>query len=220
MTRSPSMSMLASLQLRSHFDVVVNGGGGTDTLRLTSESPCQLSTTRFRGWHCVVRRHRSGELITTCAGVTATQSFASGYWLVDATGRISTFGLDHFGDHTTLGGVGAPVSGLGDRPDKLGYWTVQANGDVTAFGSAEDFGDLPGIAIVPAFPIVGWPRPHRVPATTCSVSMGVCSPSVTQPSSDRPATSARPTCRGDGDEPCWRWLLVRCQRWRHVHIWS
>ncbi len=138
------------------LDVVVNGGGGTDTLRLTSESPCQLvDDTVFVDGIASFGVIAVEVLITTCAGVTATQSFASGYWLVDATGRISTFGLDHFGDHTTLGGVGAPVSGLGDRPDKLGYWTVQANGDVTAFGSAEDFGDLPGIAIVPAFPIVG-----------------------------------------------------------------
>ena len=139
------------------FDTVVtiDGGSGTDIFRLISGESCELV-----GSSVVVDGIASflvvnvEVLITVCNGVEVTQSFQSGYCVVDVEGNIACFGLSHMGDHQTTGGTAHPVVGLSNRPDKQGYWTVQSNGDVTPFGLAGDYGDLPSLGITPAHPIV------------------------------------------------------------------
>jgi hypothetical protein len=80
-----------------------------------------------------------------------------GYWLVQRSGGVYSFGDAHF--HGSLPGLGvtpsAPIVGMAATSDGGGYWLVGADGGVFAFGDAVFHGSLPGLGVRPVDPIVG-----------------------------------------------------------------
>jgi len=76
---------------------------------------------------------------------TPTSGVASGYWILDDSGRVHAVGAaPELGD---LGGRGIDVVALAAHPGGKGYWIVDAQGKVYAFGEARNAGDLAGVAL-------------------------------------------------------------------------
>lgn len=147
--------------------LIIVGGDGSDTLVLSSDAECLISdsflvhpVTGQTVESAIVSIPGVGDFDVTgvevveydCANGSGTRPLLRGYWIVDADGNVTPFGVPDFGDRVN---PQAEVTGLASRLDKQGYWTVEANGQVTPFGWAEDHGDLVDLGIDPAFPIVG-----------------------------------------------------------------
>ena len=67
-----------------------------------------------------------------------------GYWMVDASGQVRSFGgAPVFGSLTTA--LTAPIVGITPTPDHQGYWLFGADGGVFSFGDARFFGSTGGI---------------------------------------------------------------------------
>jgi lysophospholipase L1-like esterase len=65
---------------------------------------------------------------------------ASGYWLLDSTGKIHRYGAaEDLGD---LEGSGRVPASMQATPSGAGYWIVDTVGQVHAFGDAQALGDL------------------------------------------------------------------------------
>jgi len=76
-----------------------------------------------------------------------------GYWTVNATGAVYTFGdAPYFGGLNRPAGT-TPVVDLGPRPNGDGYWLVDAAGEAHPFGAAPDFGSMAGTHLVA--PMIG-----------------------------------------------------------------
>jgi hypothetical protein len=72
------------------------------------------------------------------AHVTTQVAGQSGYWLLDAAGRVGAFG----GADGFAGGVSGAVA-LAPRRDGTGYWVAGRAGDVHAYGTARYLGGSP-----------------------------------------------------------------------------
>lgn len=60
----------------------------------------------------------------------------AGYWVLDATGRVSAFGAaGHYGS------ANFKAVGIAAQRKGKGYWVASRSGKVRAFGSAKDYGD-------------------------------------------------------------------------------
>ena len=78
----------------------------------------------------------------------------SGYWVANSNGEVYAFGdVPVLADITALTAT-SPLAAIEADHTRMGYWLAQQNGAVSAFGDAPVIGDLPGLGIVPAFPIV------------------------------------------------------------------
>ena len=73
-------------------------------------------------------------------GPISPHAVGSGYWMVDAGGRVSAFGAaTHLGD-----AGGERAVDLEPTPSRQGYWIVDRAGSVFAFGDARYLGGLAG----------------------------------------------------------------------------
>jgi hypothetical protein len=82
----------------------------------------------------------------TYAAIAATSGPGGcpGYWLVDASGQVRSFGgAPLFGSLTTAPNV--PIVGITATSDHHGYWLLGADGGVFSFGDARFFGSTGGI---------------------------------------------------------------------------
>ncbi len=62
-----------------------------------------------------------------------------GYWLVDGSGQVRSFGgAPDLGSVTSA--LNAPIVGITSTPDHQGYWLLGADGGVFSFGDAQFFG--------------------------------------------------------------------------------
>ncbi len=82
-------------------------------------------------------------LALPATGMASTPD-GSGYWLVGATGAVSTHG-----SATMFGGMlglplDAPIEHLVPTPDGHGYWLVAADGGIFSYGDARFFGSMGG----------------------------------------------------------------------------
>ena len=76
-------------------------------------------------------------------GIASTGD-GNGYWLVDASGGVSTHGSAIFFGSQRGRPLQAPVEHLVPTPDHLGYWLVAADGGIFTFGDAGFFGSMGG----------------------------------------------------------------------------
>ena len=75
---------------------------------------------------------------------TSGEGGCPGYWLVDASGQVRSFGgAPVLGSLTTA--PNAPIVGITATPDHQGYWLLGADGGVFSFGDARFFGSTGGI---------------------------------------------------------------------------
>ena len=89
----------------------------------------------------------------TVSAVGSAPAPNGGYWLVDATGRVTPrAGATWLGDGSNLR-LRAPVVGMAPTPRGDGYWLVSADGGVFAFGAARFAGSVAGMNL--AAPVVG-----------------------------------------------------------------
>jgi hypothetical protein len=67
-----------------------------------------------------------------------------GWWLVDSSGNVYTYGDAHY--YGGAGGtkLGAPIVGIAATPDGDGYWLVGGDGGVFTYGDAHFYGSLSG----------------------------------------------------------------------------
>jgi len=108
--------------------------GGTTPPPTTAPAPTNESPLTARPTPC---RAPSNPPAAPDAGA------ASGYWVLDDSGRVYAFGsAELFGD---LAGRGLDVVGLAAHPSGRGYWITDASGVVYAFGKAKHSGDLRGV---------------------------------------------------------------------------
>ena len=85
-------------------------------------------------------------LAGTYAAIAATSGPGGcpGYWLVDASGQVRSFGgAPAFGSLSVA--PNAPIVGITATPDHQGYWLLGADGGVFSFGDARFFGSTGGI---------------------------------------------------------------------------
>jgi 3-phytase len=74
----------------------------------------------------------------------------SGYWLVDASGRVYAFGeATHRGDATDRLRDGVRAADLESHPSGSGYWVLDERGGVHPFGAARHLGDLRAAGLRP-----------------------------------------------------------------------
>ncbi len=78
-----------------------------------------------------------------------------GWWLVDSSGNVYTYGDAVF--YKDAGGttLNAPIVGMAATADGGGYWLVGSDGGVFTYGDAGYNGSLPGDHVTPNKPIVG-----------------------------------------------------------------
>jgi hypothetical protein len=97
-----------------------------------------------------------GSSPTTFVGMASTPD-GGGYWLVQGSGGVDSFGDAHlYGSLPGLGVVpAAPITGMVATSDGRGYWLVGADGGVFSFGDAVFHGSLPAMGVRPSDPIVG-----------------------------------------------------------------
>ena len=87
----------------------------------------------------------------------AEQATGTGYWLAGADGNVYSFGTA-----PSLGSVvrsSSAIASIQPTPSGRGYWVAGISGAVWSFGDATPHGDLPGLGVVPAQPIVGMASP-------------------------------------------------------------
>jgi hypothetical protein len=75
-------------------------------------------------------------------GGPPTPPTRSGYWMVEADGRVHAFG-----DAPHLGDVAASAVDLEATPSGNGYWIVGSAGEVYAFGDASRLGDARAVSL-------------------------------------------------------------------------
>jgi hypothetical protein len=82
---------------------------------------------------------------TPPAGTISPHAVRSGYWMVDAGGRVTAFGeAAHLGDAGPHLGKGQKAVDLEPTPSRQGYWIVDSTGRVFSFGDARFLGGLDG----------------------------------------------------------------------------
>ena len=86
-------------------------------------------------------------------GIAATPSGA-GYWVVQATGKVSSFGT---AQAFTTTATTSPVTAIAGTPTGGGYWLVTAKGGVYPYGNATKQGTqtLPHIKVTPNLAVIG-----------------------------------------------------------------
>ena len=102
-------------------------------------------TTRGSGLFLGDARPTMSARRTTGASIQSTPGL--GYWIVDSTGGVHTFGdAPHHGD---LYGIplASPIVALRPTPSLNGYWLVAGDGGVFAFGDAVYHGSMGGIPL-------------------------------------------------------------------------
>ena len=78
-------------------------------------------------------------------GAISPHLVRSGYWVVDAGGRVTGFGeATHLGDAGPHLGKGEKAVDLEPTPSRRGYWIVDEAGRVFSFGDARFLGGLDG----------------------------------------------------------------------------
>ena len=82
----------------------------------------------------------------------ATGDSARGAWAVGPTGRVSTYGAQHYGDLSNTS-LNKPIVGMSPTADSLGYWLVASDGGIFSFGDARFYGSTGAIKLNK--PIVG-----------------------------------------------------------------
>ena len=109
------------------FDLTVDAGGELCVVALSSTSPG--TSTRLN-----------------CARLDGTPQGGTGYWLVEATGRLHPFGVAQ----ATLGSLplipvpnGTEVVDLAVTAGGSGLYALDSRGEVRAFGSARHLGNAP-----------------------------------------------------------------------------
>ena len=114
----------------------------TTTTTTTSPAPTTTTTTAPPPVSCSPGAQQSAGQVTAMVA-TRGPNGCPGYWVVNAGGRVFSFG--NASNLADLGGsVASPVIDIIATPDSAGYWLVTANGAVRAFGDAGSFGDMSG----------------------------------------------------------------------------
>ncbi|MEM9033451.1 MAG: CAP domain-containing protein [Actinomycetota bacterium] len=82
---------------------------------------------------------------TYAASIESTPG--QGYWVVDASGGVHTFGdAPHHGDLAGLS-TAAPIVAIRSTPSLQGYWLVSSDGGLFAFGDARFHGSMGGVPL-------------------------------------------------------------------------
>jgi hypothetical protein len=76
-------------------------------------------------------------------------SSSSGYWVLDASGKVVALDAPHYGDVITAGGLpaGATAVALTETNTGSGYWILDSQGGVYAFGDAVFHGSMQGYTL-------------------------------------------------------------------------
>jgi lysophospholipase L1-like esterase len=104
----------------------------------------QLLLVELTSWYAAQQSPRPTCGTPSVPTAVPSAAAASGYWLLDSSGRVWTYGgAGQFGDLRTKGVKTAPAS-MQATPTGLGYWIVDTRGVVHAFGDAVSAGDMSG----------------------------------------------------------------------------
>ncbi len=121
-----------------------------------SGSPTTTATFSAPGTYVLALTADDGSM-TAQDQVTVTVNdvvIPNGYWVANSNGEVYAFGDVPVLADITVQAATSPLAAIEADRTRMGYWLAQQNGAVTAFGDAPDIGDLPGLGVVPAFPIV------------------------------------------------------------------
>ncbi len=102
-----------------------------------------IGSTATATLHIVTVATGSQQITAPVVGMASTPD-GGGYWLVDSSGDVESFGdASYFG---SLAGqpLNAPITHIVATPDGAGYWLVAADGGIFTFGDATFFGSMGG----------------------------------------------------------------------------
>jgi SpoIID/LytB domain protein len=124
-------------QVRMQFtNGIVDVSGTTFKTRLY----CNCATGPLSDWFAFTN------LSTPSGGI-------GGYWIVDATGGVFSFGRAAFYGSTGGTRLNSPILGMTGTPKGFGYWLVAGDGGIFAYGDAAFYGSTGNIRL--NRPIVG-----------------------------------------------------------------
>ena len=88
--------------------------------------------------------HQGAPGTSVAIAATTGPGGCAGYWLVDAAGKVRSFGGAPVLGSLTMA-PNAPIVGITATPDHQGYWLLGADGGVFSFGDARFLGSTGGI---------------------------------------------------------------------------